>query len=358
MFKAFWSVAYVVMYACVVYLAVSIALSLPGVTIDFLLSGSSGRFIYVCTGNVIVTSLTFLLTRIAKRSMDGALNRRVLIVSIILIGSNLTVLLLLLEYASTIPEDLLSPTLLILSAVTIFIANTLILWIFHYLNAQNMKVIQSAAAEQRILMQAKHQGEMAGIEQELRKFRHDIHSHFQYLSTCLEMGENKKAEAYLRKLALGLGEISPKINTGNPVLDAILNVKSHIADRESIAFDVDAHLPGHLRVSDDDLVIITGNMLDNAIEASVNISNYTDRRIKVMAKINNGFFLITVINAYTDIIQNKRVPWTAGLFKAEKSGLGLRIIAECVGRYDGFLDIKRSGHVFKAFVMIPLSNNE
>ena len=353
--KVFWSIAYIVMFACILYLVVTVALSMPDVTADFLFNGSFGRIIYVITVNAVVTSLTFVLIRIVRRSKDNALKLRVIAVSTALFITNLTILLLLLEVASVIPVGLFSPVILVISAIAVFIANALVLWMFHHITVQNARVMQLTAVEQRIEMQTKHQEEIGQIERELRQFRHDIHSHFQYLMACIESGEIEQADTYLRERVTDLDAMSLAISTGNPVIDAILNVKAHVANSESIAVDVDAHIPEHLPIADVDLVVIIGNILDNAIEASSHLDENEERRIKVVASIRNRTLMMTVINAFTDVSSKKGIRSLTRKFKGEENGLGLKIVSDRVTACGGYVTTKTSDHIFETGIIIPIS---
>lgn len=97
------------MFACVIYLTLSIATSSLGVTIDFLHSNTSGRLIYVFSVNAVIVSLSFVFIRLARHSVDGVMNMQAVLVSTAMIVSNLIVLLLLLKYASITPNGLISP---------------------------------------------------------------------------------------------------------------------------------------------------------------------------------------------------------------------------------------------------------
>ena len=353
--RFFWTLAYFVMFMCALYLVLSIALSMPGVTSDFLFKSSYGRLLYVLTVNAFVTSLTFVLVRIAKRAIDTALKRRVIAVSTTLIVANLIVLLLLLEYASVMPSGLMSPIILLGSAVAIFVANMLVLWMFHHINEQNARVLQLSATEQRIAMQAKHQEEIGHIEQELRQFRHDIHSHFQFLMVCFKSRDYAKAEEYLRGLVTEFGALSKVIHTGNTEMDAILSVKAHIASRVSVDFDVEANLPAHLPVSDNDLVVIAGNILDNAIAACSGVAEAEARSVRVVSKIVNGTLLFKVMNAFAEEPKSTGIRWLIGKFKGKEHGQGLQIVASRVAKYGGYVDTKQDGQVFETTVIIPVA---
>jgi sensor histidine kinase regulating citrate/malate metabolism len=186
----------------------------------------------------------------------------------------------------------------------------------------------------------------------MQKFRHDIHNHFQYLITYIESGENGKVESYLRQLAMDIEKLSMTIHTGNPIMDAILNVKSQVASRESIEFDVDAVLPEKLSISENDLVVIMGNILDNAIKASSQLADNVVRRIKVIAKTMDKTVLISVMNAFTDT-PKKSVLSLSSKFKAREQGLGLQIVTNRVEKYGGYVNIEKGKQLFEVTIIIP-----
>ena len=57
------------------------------------------------------------------------------------------------------------------------------------------------------------------------------------------------------------------LKTGNVSLDAILSAKIAQAKAENIAVDVKASVPDSLTITDVELSILVGNLLDNAIES-------------------------------------------------------------------------------------------
>ena len=73
--------------------------------------------------------------------------------------------------------------------------------------------------------------------------------------------------AYIEELDKKLTAVDTLLKTGNVSLDAILSAKIAQAKAEGIAVTVKANIPDKLTISDVELSIIIGNLLDNAIEA-------------------------------------------------------------------------------------------
>lgn len=112
-----------------------------------------------------------------------------------------------------------------------------------------------------------HLGEVQSIYQEMRGYKHDFHHHLQTLKGQLEAGETKRALAYIEQLDRQLMNVDTLLKTGNVSLDAILSAKIAQAKGAGIAVNVKANVPDHLLLSDLELSILVGNLLDNAIEA-------------------------------------------------------------------------------------------
>ena len=112
----------------------------------------------------------------------------------------------------------------------------------------------------------KHLSEVRSIHKEMRGYKHDFHPHLQALKGQLEAGEVERAVAYIEELDNSLMNVDTLLKTGNISLDAILSAKIAQAKVENIAVTVTANVPDTLTISDLELSIIIGNLLDNAID--------------------------------------------------------------------------------------------
>ena len=112
----------------------------------------------------------------------------------------------------------------------------------------------------------RHLAEVRSIHNEMRGYKHDFHHHLQALKGQLEAGEVDRALLYIEQLDRSLQHVDTLLKTGNITVDAILSAKLAQAKAAGISVKVDAHVPDHLTLSDLELSIVIGNLLDNAIE--------------------------------------------------------------------------------------------
>lgn len=112
---------------------------------------------------------------------------------------------------------------------------------------------------------AKHCDEVQNIYQTMRGWRHDYHNHIQTLLAL--SGNEAKTREYLLKLNDDLTQVDTVLKTGNVMVDAILNSKLSLIRSKEIRVNAKAVVPTELNVSEIDLCVIIGNLLDNAMEA-------------------------------------------------------------------------------------------
>lgn len=127
----------------------------------------------------------------------------------------------------------------------------------------------------------RHYEEVENMYRTMRAWRHDYHNHIQAATSYLELQKYEELAAYLRQLDASLYEIDQIIKTGNLMADAILNSKLSLMKEYHIRTDVAAHVPSKMCLTDTELCVLLGNLLDNAIEACKKVSGEENRFIKI-----------------------------------------------------------------------------
>ena len=102
--------------------------------------------------------------------------------------------------------------------------------------------------------------------EEVMMLRHDMVRHFQ---TLRELSGEEKVKDYLDELIGQNKKIRPVVQTGNEMLDIILNSKLSAAVDAGIKVElIRADAPGKLPLSDADLCSVVMNIMDNAVAAA------------------------------------------------------------------------------------------
>lgn len=194
--------------------------------------------------------------------------------------------------------------------------------------------------------------EIENIYMTMRGWRHDYHNHIQSLKGYLSLNKVEQMKNYLNELETDLDSIDTLYHSGNLQLDSILNAKLAIAEKGQIRIHCDASIPPQLHVSDLDLCVILGNLLDNAIESCRKIKDPDERFIRVYIGILKKHLYISIINATSETVKQR----TDHYFTTKRGdhGHGLKRVDQVVKKYDGYLNRQNEPGVFATEIVLPL----
>lgn len=124
---------------------------------------------------------------------------------------------------------------------------------------------------------------------EFRSFRHDFKNHVICLRSLIESNEKENALEYINEIE-GLSSVEKKqYNTGNIIIDALLNDKNDRAAAINTKIVFSGMVPT-TGISNVDLCIIMANAIDNAIEACAKDTSEKPKEINAEASFRQGYF--------------------------------------------------------------------
>ena len=180
----------------------------------------------------------------------------------------------------------------------------------HYLERKNIEYQNQLLARQV--------EEVQNIYLTMRGWRHDYHNHLQSMKAYVEMGQYDKLQEYLGLLENDLDQVNQLCDSGNVNLDAILNSKISLAEKNGIRVDYKAACPANLTVSDIDLCALIGNLIDNAVEACEGLA---DPYIRLYIGVLKNQLYISVTNATKDLAAKTDVGTLTTLTTTAKNNL-------------------------------------
>lgn len=216
------------------------------------------------------------------------------------------------------------------SCIGLYASTFLALYLYARSQQQNQIIRYQEQAEQQMQAQLKHMDEIILRQNELRAFRHDINNQLTALSGYLDAGDLAGGRQYLAGISDHFKSASPAINTGNNALDAILSAKRALAENHGIRFTSKLRVQENLPIAPEDLCIIFGNALDNAIEACDRLPADAERAI--------ALHLLQDAHTLTCIITNTAPSRRSASFVTSKTdkaqhGFGLNNIREALDKY-------------------------
>lgn len=200
-------------------------------------------------------------------------------------------------------------------------------------------------------MMAQYSEEVQELYANMRGWRHDYHDHLQALKAYLDNQDTAAARQYLNELEDKLDAVDPLVHSGNAMLDAIINAKLTLAERLHIPVNEKVIVGNTPLIKDVDLVVILGNLLDNAIEAISEQPPDEKRQLRLYIGIVKQQFYISVTNTRP---ADQVIDYQYASTKSDKRGLGIRRVNKLVAKYDGMINRQYEASVFVTEIAIPI----
>ncbi len=196
---------------------------------------------------------------------------------------------------------------------------------------------KQVAGQQKEQFQAEYDyfKEYKKSNKDLIKFRHDFNNHMLVINGMYEKGQYDRANEYIKKLTDATGSLKKAFVTGNEILDMILKSKAGIMEENHIKFSMEGNLSTLDFMEDVDVCILFSNLLDNAIEANMNVARLM-RYIELSVRIVNKLLYIQLDNPFDDNSSNK-----PNKTNGDVHGIGLQNVREIVEKYEGQLGIEK-----------------
>ncbi len=185
-----------------------------------------------------------------------------------------------------------------------------------------------------------------------RKARHDMRHHITMMSGYLSAGQYEKAREYLQSYENTFPGDSTVFFCKHYAVNTILMYFAHQAENNKIDFSVSADLPASLKIPDNVLSVLLGNLLENALEACMHVKK---RRpfITVKAKSDKDSVFFQIENNYS------KEPATdpEGRYLSAKHdgiGIGIESVKSIADQYDGMMGIRAENGIFSVSVFLTV----
>ena len=189
--------------------------------------------------------------------------------------------------------------------------------------------VENQLLEKQLDAQLAHYSDLTAQYEQIRAMRHDISHHLNTINALLQEGNLKAATEYSEQLLPMQTYISRLGKCQNPVVDAFLYSRMQDAEAKGMPVQADVSLPVELPVSNTDLIVAFGNMLDNALEAC---SGIPDAQITLRAHMDKGYLVIQESNPVRARQPQGKKP--RRIPELER-GVGFRVLSGLAQKYDG-----------------------
>ena len=192
--------------------------------------------------------------------------------------------------------------------------------------------------------------------EQTRKINHDFMNMLSVLQNLIEVDSKTSksiAQNTINELKDKLNQNKIKQYCNNELVNLIINNKKTSIDNYGIDFSANIQIPETISVKNIDICRIFTNLLDNAIEASIDCTDKTKTFIIISAGIKNDCLLIKCENYYDKALNiSKKGKLNSTKDKNSHGGLGVDIIKETVKEYDGKIELTLNDNLFTASIVL------
>jgi len=183
----------------------------------------------------------------------------------------------------------------------------------------------------------------------VKSIRHDMKLHLATLENYIK-DNPEKALAYVNHLLGDIGKSEVYSDTGNVAFDSIINFKLKSAKDAGIAVNLDIFTPAVIGIETSDIVIIVGNLLDNALEA---VTKVEDKFINIHIVYQKGNLLIKVENSFAGVVKiDEKLDELTTLKAGDGHGYGLKNVRKSAEKYHGNVDVSHEEGIFAVKVLL------
>lgn len=222
------------------------------------------------------------------------------------------------------------------------VTNILLFHIFARQAEQENNKIKLALMQKQQEEQTRFYLELAAEKSKTNQMAHNIKNYLLAVSGFIQEGRMEETLAYLQQLQV-LSETNYCHITGYLPIDAVLSEKEHQAEAQGTKLQIETTINHPLLADEVDIALLLANALDNALEATADLSGAV---IELIYRVDEYYIDLIMTNPidHEVLVENNSIATN----KADKEhhGIGLASIKEIVYRYDGSIDLHSDGKTF------------
>lgn len=234
---------------------------------------------------------------------------------------------------------------IVISIVILFIINIFVFYLYDALTKFFEEKIEKTMLKEQNKYYKKQLEIMNTTNENTRAFNHDLANHLAIVRGYIQIDESDRACKYIDKMTKNVYTVKEFSNSGNIDIDSILNHKLYEASKKEIAISLEVKVPISINIASFDIVVILGNLLDNAIEATSKVKD--NKCIDIIIIYKEEILFINIKNTFTGSVYYEKDKIKTSKKDIENHGIGLNNIENILKRYDGVMDIDHDHNEFQ-----------
>lgn len=207
-----------------------------------------------------------------------------------------------------------------------------------------------SAQSEEVAYSRRQENDIRSLHQSVRQLKHDMKNHLMVLASYLNSGDCEAAKTYTSEILDKLNAMHSYVETGNSLLNHILNEKLELARSSGIAVRAEIETLSFSRMRSIDFSALLTNLLDNSIEAS---KKEPVKELLLHIFQERGYDAVSIKNKIGKSILAENPELRSTKENSEQHGIGISQIREIAASYDGICDFYEKDGYFCSRVFIP-----
>ena len=249
-------------------------------------------------------------------------------------------------------------TELLLCEIILLFFDVMAIWILDYMDQQQAALQDNIILRRSIKQEKESMEALVEAYSDQRKKTHDFQNQLAVIYGLAQQ-ESPNGEIIKYVEPLLKKELLPTLitKTGRNVVDILLTQKYSAAIKNQISFQMQLGDLSTFPLSDEELIVVLSNLLDNAFNACMAVSSFDERKVllKMRTKEAAGFLYLENRTAHDiEILDNKIV---APKNKSIEHGYGLKNVTAILENINALyvFDYNSQKHLFSFSAQFPIS---
>lgn len=283
---------------------------------------------------------------IKKKNVVDMSNKEWLQFLIFPIFTLITVIVMTNSMITSYHEDIVNVYYVI--AIVLIVLNMVVFHLINEILENSQRIREADVLKQQSIGQLELYNSLRKNYDIQRKRTHEYKNQIMCIDSLLKKKNYDKLEEYLNSIFDKLDGQLDMVDTNNEVVNAIINAKYYEALQNDVLFILKINDLSHIKVSDEDIVTILSNLLDNAIEAAGQCE-IDKRTVGIKLLYEDDVLSIAVSNSYKtepEIMEDGYMRTIKD--DKEQHGLGIRNVVATLEKYNAeyIIDYKNGEFVF------------
>lgn len=324
-------------------------------TITILFASYNGRQQENPFYSVITVFFIFICELISERIVSYRKNNDVVHSLPIITVPLISMMLIFFEiYIKTKPDFEL-----VIISIGLLAINFLVLYLYNMLSKTFAQKYDNQILREKLKIYSNQIDIILQSNDEVKTLRHDMKHHLNELKLLAMKGNSVAIENYIDEMYDYIHNPNEIVSSGNLEIDSVLNYMLQKGRKDLLIVNTKIQIPESINHSFD-IIVILGNLLENAIEAS---SQTDEKLLNVSIQLKQGVLKIEIENSFNSLsLKEKREKGRTSLLTTKKEkrehGIGLKSVQKIVEKYNGIIHIHKQNNRFHVELILYISENK